>query len=123
MSRFPPVGPMLLATVLAPSLVYTAEFVMVERSTTRQLRNLRSWLEVRKDSPTRGDTDLSWRLELLQNLQSELGSLYELHKALLESTQDLVAIFDAAGNLLLKNEPFRTALHLEADSRLSLPEF
>jgi signal transduction histidine kinase/CHASE2 domain-containing sensor protein len=121
-SRFLPVGPMLLATILAPSLVYTAEFVVVERSITRQLRSVRSWLEVRRESPARRDADLAWQLETLQSLQGELGSLYELHKALLESTQDLVAIFDAAGDLLLKNEPFSTALGLQPESSLSLPQ-
>lgn len=119
-SRFPPVGAMMLATVLAPSLVYTAEFVVVERSLNRQLRSLRAWLAIRREIPARRDPDLSWRLELLQTLQSELGSLYELHKALLESTQDLVAIFDASGNLLLKNERFSTAFQIPAETGWSL---
>jgi signal transduction histidine kinase/CHASE2 domain-containing sensor protein len=122
-SRFTPIGPMMLAVILAPSLVYTAEFVAVERSLTRQLRSLRSWLSLRaREIPVQEKGDLSWRLELLQSLQTELGSLYELHKALLESTQDLVAIFDSAGNLLLKNTPFSAALQLAPESRLKLEQ-
>jgi signal transduction histidine kinase/CHASE2 domain-containing sensor protein len=121
-SRFAPVGAMMLATVLAPSLVYTAEFVVVERSLNRQLRSLRAWLANRREIPARRDPDLSWRLELLQGLQSELGSLYELHKALLESTQDLVAIFDTSGKLLLKNELFSTAFELGMGKHLSLAQ-
>ena len=36
----------------------------------------------------------------------ELGGLYELHRALLESAKDPVAIFDEKGNLLLMNSLF-----------------
>src|SRR4029077_19700129 len=90
-----PAGSMMLAVILAPLLVYTADFIRVERSVTQQLLGLRSWLSLRgKVSGARDKADLSWRLELLQQLQTELGSLYELHKTILESTQDLVAIFD-----------------------------
>ncbi len=121
-SRLLPVGPMMLAIALAPSMVYTAEFVVVERSLNRQLRNLRSWLAVRKEVPVGRDPDLSWRLELLQTLQTELGSLYELHNALLESTQDLIAIFDAGGNVLLQNTAFSRALRLEPSSHFSLAD-
>jgi signal transduction histidine kinase len=122
-SRIPPVGPMMLAVVLAPSLVYTAEFVVVERSLTRQLRNLRSWLAVRtREVPAERAADLSWRLELLQELQTQLGSLYELHKVLLESTQDLVAIFDSAGNLLLNNTAFSAALRISGVSKLRMED-
>jgi len=60
--------------------------------------------------------------ELLQQLQTELGSLYELHKTLLESTQDLVAIFDEQGKLLLKNHAFAKAYHLFPDASLSLEQ-
>jgi signal transduction histidine kinase len=49
---------------------------------------------------------------VLQKLETELGSLYELHQTLLESTQDLVAIFDETGRVLLKNQAFEAALPL-----------
>jgi signal transduction histidine kinase len=101
--------------------VYTADFVRVERSVTKQLLGLRSWLALRgKDGTGRERADLSWRLDLLQQLQTELGSLYELHKTLLESTQDLIAIFDEQGRLLLHNQGFATAYRLEADSAIAL---
>lgn len=120
-ARILPVGAMLLAVVGAPLMVYTADFVRVERSVTEQLLALRSWLALRgKDGGARDRTDLSWRLDLLQQLQTELGSLYELHKTLLESTQDLVAIFDEQGSLLLKNESFASVYRLEAGSPLTL---
>src|SRR5438309_129727 len=122
-SRIVPAGSMMLAVILAPLLVYTADFVLVERSVTQQLLGLRSWLALLgKDGMAREGEDLTWRLELLQQLQTELGSLYELHKTLLESTQDLVAIFDEQGKLLLKNHAFAKAYHLFPDASLSLEQ-
>ena len=122
-SRIVPAGSMMLAVILAPLLVYTADFVLVERSVTQQLLGLRSWLALLgKDVTARGSEDLTWRLELLQQLQTELGSLYELHKTLLESTQDLVAIFDEQGKVLLRNHAFAEAYHLAPDSSLSLEQ-
>ena len=122
-SRILPVGPMMLAVILAPLLVYTADFVLVERSVTQQLLGLRSWLALRgKQSGAREREDLSWRLSLLEQLQTELGALYELHNALLESTQDLVAIFDEQGKLLLKNRAFADAYGLHSNSSLTLEE-
>ena len=122
-SRILPAGSMTLSVLIAPLLVYTADFVRVERSVTQQLLGLRSWLASRsKDGSARDKSDLSWRLELLQQLQTELGSLYELHKTLLESTQDLVAIFDEHGRLLLRNQAFATAFQLEDDSPLTIED-
>ena len=114
-----PAGPVMLAVVLGPLLVYTNDFVKVERSLSRQLVGLRSWLALRGHAPPLDDkVDLSWRLELLQKLQTDLGSLYELHETLLESTQDLVAIFNEQGKLLLKNRAFSAALE-SSESKVS----
>jgi signal transduction histidine kinase/CHASE2 domain-containing sensor protein len=116
-SRILPVGPMMLAVMGAPVLVYTADFVRVERSLTEQLLGLRSWLAWhRKDGLVRETSDLSWRLTLLEQLQTELGSLYELHNTLLESTQDLIAIFDERGQLLLNNRAFARAYGLRTEA-------
>jgi len=104
------VGPMLFAVVLGPLVVYTADFTLMERSLTRQLLALRAWLAKKGQAPTRIKSGLSWKLALLQKLETELGALYELHQTLLESTQDLVAIFDEQGQLLLKNRSFAAAL-------------
>jgi PAS domain-containing protein len=43
-----------------------------------------------------------------------------LHQTLLESTQDLVAIFDERGNLLLHNRAFAKVYALASDSSLTL---
>jgi signal transduction histidine kinase len=118
-----PAGSMLLAALVGPMLVYAADFVMVERSVTQQLLGLRTWLSLRSKSSTHDErAELSWKLELLQQLQTELGSLYELHKTLLESTQDLVAIFDDRGKLLLSNRSFADAIHLDSDRGLTLEQ-
>ena len=103
-----PSGTLILATILGPLFVYAADFVEVERNVTSQLQALRVWLRAHKaEDQIKGQ--FSWRLQLLQELQTELGALYELHHALLESTQDLVAIFDQHGHLLLKNRLFAAA--------------
>jgi signal transduction histidine kinase len=118
-----PAGAMMLAMVTGPLLVYSADFVMVERSVTQQLLGLRSWLALQgKESAPQKETDLSWKLALLQKLQSDLGSLYELHKTLLESTQDLVAIFDERGHLLLQNEALAAICPAKGPHSLSLEE-
>jgi len=110
-SRIMPAGPMLLAVIAGPVVVYAADFALVERSLTRQLLGLRAWLTKQgQDAGLPGQADLSWKLALLQKLETELGSLYELHHTLLESTQDLVTIFDEKGHLLLKNRAFEDAL-------------
>ncbi len=115
-----PVGGLLSAVVLAPLLTYSADFVIVERSLTTQLRQLQRWLfslNRRSAPPTTG---LSWKLRTLEDLQAELGALYELHQTLLESTQDAVAIFNHEGLLILRNEQFGTLLRLRRDTILSL---
>jgi signal transduction histidine kinase len=118
-----PAGPLMLAVVLGPLLVYTSDFVNVERSVSRQLLGLRSWLALRgRELPHEDSRDLTWRLDLLQKLQTELGSLYELHEALLESTQDVVAIFDHDGRLLLKNRSFSAAFDHTAQGILTLDQ-
>ncbi|MBZ5646946.1 MAG: CHASE2 domain-containing protein [Acidobacteriia bacterium] len=121
--RIVPAGSMILAVLLGPLLVYTSDLVIVERSHLRQLRELRHWLASRRHNVSLADkADLSWRLELLHDLQTELGSLYELHETLLESTQDLVAIFDDGGHLLLKNSSFAHVFQCEDQPRLALDD-
>jgi signal transduction histidine kinase len=116
-----PAGSMMLAVIAGPLLIYTGDFVLVERSLTRQMRELQSWLAQQgKKNPSQSRSDLSWKLGTLQELQTELGSLYELHKTLLESTQDLVAIFDERGELLLQNQALLQVCATGPSERLSL---
>jgi signal transduction histidine kinase/CHASE2 domain-containing sensor protein len=121
--RIVPAGPLVMSVVLGPLLVYASDFVNVERSVSRQLLGLRSWLALRgRELPREDSSDLTWRLELLQRLQTELGSLYELHETLLESTQDLVAIFDHDRRLLLKNRAFSAAFGYSLHSVFTLDQ-
>jgi signal transduction histidine kinase len=107
-----PAGGMLLAVMAGPLLVYAADLALVERSVTRQLRGLRSWLTAQGKDPAMPEPEeLSWKLGLLHQLETELGSLYELHRTLLESTQDMVVIFDENGNLLLSNKAFASTVN------------
>lgn len=122
-SRILPAGQLLLAVLLGPAAVYSLDFVLVEHNLTQQLGDLRRWLAIRaKSTPLRDTDDLSWKLELLRRLQAELGSLYELHQTLLETTQDLVAIFDEQGRLLLHNRAFATGFDRAVLSELKLEE-
>jgi signal transduction histidine kinase len=115
-----PTGSMMLAVIAGPLLVYTGDLVVVERSLTQQMRGLRSWLaQQSKKDLSHERSDLSWKLGLLQELQTELGSLYELHKTLLESTQDLIAIFDERGELLLQNQALAQACPTDAPDSLN----
>jgi signal transduction histidine kinase/CHASE2 domain-containing sensor protein len=121
-SRIVPAGAMLFALMIGPLIVYATDFARVEHSVTRQLMGLRSWLsEHGNDAVARRHADLSWKLTLLQELETEVGSLYELHKTLLESTQDPVATFDETGNLLVHNQAFSAAVSL-AEPRLTLEQ-
>ena len=102
-----PIGPMLLAVVFAPVAVYAADFVLVERSVRKQMQLLRQWLVQHRRYELREDPDdIARNLDLLQELQIQLGSLYELHETLLDATRDAIAIFDADGKLILQNRIF-----------------
>lgn len=118
-----PAGAMMLASAAGPLLVYTGDFVVVERSLGRQLREVRSWLASQPKSDLEANSsDLSWKLTLLQKLQTELGSLYELHRTLLESTQDLVAIFNERGELLLENQALAALCPADGSGALTLQQ-
>jgi len=116
-----PAGALILAVILGPLLVYGADVVHVDRAVTQQLLGLRVWLQGQgTEHAIKGE--LSWKLQFLQHLQTELGALYELHRAFLESTQDLVAIFDERGNLILRNQLFSTVCLSEQEDP-SLDQF
>ena len=106
-SRILAVGPMLLAVIFAPAAVYAADFVLVERSVRKQMQLLREWLVQHRRYELREEPDdIARNLEVLQELQMQLGALYELHETLLEATRDAIAIFDTDGNLVLQNRSF-----------------
>ncbi len=110
----------LSAILLAPLLTHSADFFMVEHSLATQWGGLHQWLGPPKDSrpaPT-VSSDISLALSNLEDLQAELGALYELHHTLLNSMQDAVAIFDGNGKLILKNLHFTSLI---GESDLDIP--
>ena len=109
-------GPVLCVGLLAVPLAQLENLVVVNRGLTRGLRQLRQTLQAGQApmelaslrpaeiSPeTTGD--LQWRVELINQLQSELGSLYAFRQHLLESMQEGLAVFAADGKTLFRN-PF-----------------
>lgn len=101
------VGPLIIAAIAAPVVVQADHIFEVNRSLTQQVDSMREWLRRnrRQDAGPDGD-DIAARLAVLQELQNELGSLYELHESLLDATSDAVGVFDRNGLLLLQNENF-----------------
>lgn len=124
-SRIVDIGSLLLAVIFGPLVVFAADFVLVERSVRTQMQRLREWLvQQRRIELSEDPDDLASNLDLLQELQTQLGSLYELHARLLEATHDAIAIFDAEGKLILQNRIFATLCRsqLQLISRQELQE-
>ena len=106
--RIPPIGPMLLAVFFAPLVVYGSDFVIVERSVRRQMSGLRQWLVQHRPYQLGEDPDdIARKLDTMQELQTQLGSLYELHDKLLEASHEAIGVFDHEGKLLLQNRRFQ----------------
>ena len=107
-------GPVLCAGLLAVPLAQLENLVIVNRGLTRGLNQLRQTLHTGQSpvelagfhpaevapEPT---SDLQWRVDLINQLQSELGSLYAFRQHLLESMQEGLAVFAADGKSLFRN--------------------
>jgi signal transduction histidine kinase len=128
-------GPVLCVGLLAVPLAQLENLVVVNRGLTRGLRQLRQTLQAGQApielaslrpaeiSPeTTGD--LQWRVDLINQLQSELGSLYAFRQHLLESMQEGLAVFAADGKILFRN-PFWKAFCSKQgwNAELDLVEF
>ena len=109
-------GPVLCVGLLAVPLAQLENLVVVNRGLTRGLRQLRQTLQAGqapmelaslRPAETSPETtrDLQWRVDLINQLQSELGSLYAFRQHLLESMQEGLAVFAADGKTLFRN-PF-----------------
>ncbi len=113
-------GPFLCVALLAGPLAQLQNLVLVDRGLTQGLRQLQIALKTtefaRKDSlpaalraeirPTAGD--LHWKVSLLRQLQSELGSLYEFDETLLEAMQEGLAVFAVDGRVIFRNPKWQS---------------
>jgi signal transduction histidine kinase len=96
-------GPLLISIVVAPIVVQGDRLFEVNRRLGQQVNELTKWLRRHGWHDT---GDLTDNVAMLQQLQAELGSLYELHDNLLQASSDAVGVFDAGGKLLLQNGAF-----------------
>ncbi len=101
-----PVGTWTIAIGLAPLMIYGVELANIEANVTAQMRQLQNWLAYRKGAESAPEEDIPWKIRVLTELQQEMGLRFELYRALLEATRDLVAVFDAEGKLLFANHAF-----------------
>lgn len=109
-------GPVLCAGLLAVPLAQLENLLIVNRGLTRGLRQLRQTLhsgktpeELASFRPVKTEPafigDLQWRVDLINQLQSELASLYGFRQHLLESMREGLAVFTREGKTLFRN-PF-----------------
>jgi PAS domain-containing protein len=68
--------------------------------------------------------DLHWKMELLRELQAELGSLYAFDQTLLEAMQEGLAVFASDGRLVFRNPRWQQFCDgLNWDRRANLDAF
>lgn len=108
-------GPFLCVGVLAGPVAQLQNLVMVDRNLTQRLRQLQNFLrdggpEQNEGLPAalRAQTkpaaeDLHWKVDLLGQLQAELGSLYAFDQTLLDAMQEGLAVFSRDGRILFRN--------------------
>jgi len=113
-------GPFLCAGLLAGPLAQLQNLVVVDQGLTQGLRQLQIALKTaeptKKNSlpaalraeirPTAGD--LHWKVDLLRQLQAELGSLYAFDETLLEAMQEGLAVFSVDGRVIFRNPQWQS---------------
>jgi signal transduction histidine kinase/CHASE2 domain-containing sensor protein len=127
-------GPVFCAGVLAVPLAQLRSLVVVNRGLTRGLRQLRHTLQIGRSpqeltnlsafDQRETSSDLEWRVELVNGLQTELGSLYAFRQNLLESMQEGLAVFAPDGNILFRNRCWDAFCERQGrDPKMTLGEF
>ena len=113
--RLVELGPLLCVGLLVAPAAQLENLVVVDRGLTRGLRQLQRALQtatpemggglrpaVRSEIPAPSQ-GLHWKVELLNRLQAELGSLYAFDQTLLEAMQEGLAVFASDGRQLFRN--------------------
>ena len=113
--RMVELGPLMCVGVLVAPAAQLENLIVVDRGLTRGLRqlqralqpatpemggSLRAAMRLETPAPSR---DLHWKVELLNELQAELGSLYAFDQTLLEAMQEGLAVFTSDGRLVFRN--------------------
>jgi signal transduction histidine kinase/CHASE2 domain-containing sensor protein len=108
-------GPFLCVGVLAGPLAQLQNLVIVDRDLAQRLRQLQNFLKAAEPKqkenlpaalrvePRPAAGDLHWKVELLGQLQAELGSLYAFDQTLLEAMQEGLAVFSSDGRMVFQN--------------------
>ena len=100
-------GPLLISLIVAPIAVQADYLFEVNRNLVHQVDDLRSWLRsYGRRTPSTSEHDLALNVNVLQQLQTELGSLYELHSTLMQASSDAIGVFGRDGRLLLQSNAF-----------------
>ena len=113
--RMVELGPLMCVGVLVAPAAQLENLIVVDRGLTRGLRQLQRALQpatpemggslraaMRLETPAPSQ-DLHWKVELLNELQAELGSLYAFDQTLLEAMQEGLAVFTSDGRLVFRN--------------------
>ncbi len=112
-------GPILCVGMLAVPLAQLENLIVVNRGLTRGLRQLRQTLRSGQspeefasfqpaETAPEAITDLQWRVDLINQLQTELSSLYSFRQHLLESMHEGLAVFTSDGKTLFRNRFWET---------------
>ncbi|HET7873446.1 MAG TPA: ATP-binding protein, partial [Terriglobales bacterium] len=98
-------APVLLACVLAAPLAQLENLLLVDREVSERLRQLRQTMRpgVTAAGNTRASKRLHWKLAALNELQTELSSLYSFQNTLLETMREGVAVYAEDGSLRFAN--------------------
>jgi len=131
--RMVDLGPLMCAGLLVAPVAQLENLIVVDRGLTRGLLQLQRALQpatpemggslgaaMRSEIPAPSQ-DLHWKVELLNQLQAELGSLYAFGQTLLEAMQEGLAVFASDGRLVFGNPrwyQFCDRLNWDADANL-----
>ena len=128
-------GPFLCAGLLAVPLAQLENLLVVNRGMTLGLRQLRQALDsgqapaefagfLPAQPVPESIGDLQWRVDVVNQLQSELASLYSFRQHLLESMQEGLAVFTADGETLFRNRFWGVFCRKQGwDPKIGLVEF